>query len=80
MKPASDGRFEGEVYNAENGKTYRSRIWLKSADVLRIEGCLLFFCGGEDWTRTKLDATSTQSIPVPPTGQRPKSEPAPRPK
>jgi uncharacterized protein (DUF2147 family) len=56
MKPASDGRWEGDVYNPENGKTYSSRMWLKSDDMLRIEGCVLgFLCGGQDWTRTKLE-------------------------
>jgi uncharacterized protein (DUF2147 family) len=64
MKPSNDGRWEGEVYNAENGKIYTSHIWLKSDDVLRIEGCVLgFLCGGEDWTRTKLD---TPAVAPPP--------------
>ena len=60
MKPDKDGRFEGEIYNAENGKTYQGRIYLKGPDVLRIEGCVFgFLCGGEDWTRTKLETTQT---------------------
>ncbi len=51
MKPAQ-GRWEGEVYNAENGKTYDANISLVSKDVLQIEGCVLgFLCGGENWTR-----------------------------
>ena len=71
MKPSSDGRWSGEVYNAENGKIYTSHIWLKSEDVLRIEGCFLgFLCGGEDWTRTKLETPP----PAPPA----KSEQVPR--
>jgi uncharacterized protein (DUF2147 family) len=62
MKPANDGRWEGEVYNPENGKTYTSRMWLKSDDMLRIEGCVLgFLCGGQDWTRTKLETPSSAS-------------------
>ncbi len=64
MKPASEGRWEGEVYNSENGKTYQSRIWLKSADVLRIEGCVFgFLCGGEDWTRTRLETPAPATTP-----------------
>jgi uncharacterized protein (DUF2147 family) len=56
MKPASDGRWEGDIYNPENGKTYTSRMWLKGDDTLRIEGCVLgFLCGGQDWTRTKVE-------------------------
>jgi len=56
MKPTKPGLWQGEVYNAENGKTYDSKISLASADVLRIEGCILgFLCGGENWTRVKPD-------------------------
>lgn len=59
MKPTRPGLWEGEVYNAENGKTYASRISLSAADVLRIEGCVLgFLCGGEDWTRVKADGAA----------------------
>jgi uncharacterized protein (DUF2147 family) len=60
MKPGSDGRWEGDIYNPENGKIYSSRMWLKGDDVLRIEGCVLgFLCGGQDWTRTKLETPAT---------------------
>jgi uncharacterized protein (DUF2147 family) len=56
MKPASEGRFDGDIYNPENGKIYTSHMWLKADDALRIEGCVLgFLCGGQDWTRTKLE-------------------------
>jgi uncharacterized protein (DUF2147 family) len=49
-------RWEGEVYNAKDGKTYSSNIALRSDNVLRIEGCVLgFLCGGEEWTRVKCE-------------------------
>ena len=53
MKPAKNGHWEGQAYNPTDGRTYSSNISLKSADVLRIEGCVFggLFCGGEDWTR-----------------------------
>ena len=58
MKPAGSNRWEGEIYNAEDGKTYSGRIALASDNVLRIEGCVLgFLCGGENWTRAKCDET-----------------------
>ena len=68
MKKVEPNRWDGEVYNAENGKTYTSRISLVKADVLRIDGCILggLFCGGENWTRVS-------SAPAP-------SEPAAKPK
>lgn len=53
MKPAGGNRWDGEIYNPENGKTYSGHIILLSPDVLRIEGCLLIFCGGENWTRSR---------------------------
>ena len=55
MKSVNSKRWEGEIYNAKNGKTYASNIMLKGPDVLRVEGCVFggFFCGGQDWTRAK---------------------------
>ena len=54
MKPTRPNRWEGEIYNAENGKTYEGSISLVSDNVLRIEGCVLgFLCGGQNWTRAK---------------------------
>ena len=82
MKPDKDGRYEGEIYNAENGKTYQGRIYLKGADVLRIEGCVFgFLCGGEDWTRTKLETATTPpaktQTPTPPAPAKKTPAPAP---
>jgi uncharacterized protein (DUF2147 family) len=55
MQPKGS-RWEGEVYNAEDGKTYSSNITLRSDNVLRIEGCVLgFLCGGETWTRVRCE-------------------------
>jgi uncharacterized protein (DUF2147 family) len=55
MRP-SDNRWNGEVYDAQDGSTYTSHIGLQSPDVLRIEGCVLggLICGGESWTRVPL--------------------------
>jgi uncharacterized protein (DUF2147 family) len=81
MKPTKPGLWEGEVYNAENGKTYTSKLSLTSPDVLRIEGCVLgFLCGGENWTRIKAaEAAPPQRTPPaqPRAGSRPNPAPAP---
>jgi uncharacterized protein (DUF2147 family) len=55
MKPAKTNRWEGQIYNVKDGRTYASNISLKSADVLRVEGCAFggWFCGGQNWTRAK---------------------------
>src|SRR5579862_4001300 len=50
-KPGAD-QWEGEVYNANDGKTYSSTIKPVGPDKLEIKGCVLgFLCGGETWTR-----------------------------
>lgn len=60
MKPTDPNMWEGSIYNSKDGKTYDASVSVKSPDVLRVEGCLLgFLCGGEDWTRVKLDAATT---------------------
>lgn len=71
MKAVGPNRWEGEVYNAKNGKMYSASIALQSDDVLKIEGCVLggLFCGGENWTRIQPVA---QTAPPP----RPRDRPA----
>ena len=55
MKPDDQGRWKGEIYNPENGRTYLGFISLTSDNVLRIDGCVLggLLCGGENWTRAR---------------------------
>jgi uncharacterized protein (DUF2147 family) len=62
MKPNGTNRWDGEIYNPENGKTYTGHIVMLSPDALRIEGCLLgILCGGETWTRTSADPAAGSS-------------------
>jgi uncharacterized protein (DUF2147 family) len=53
MKKNSTGdKWAGQVYNAKDGKFYKSTIKLDGTDELEIQGCVLgFLCGGETWTR-----------------------------
>ncbi len=53
MKPADDpGQWEGDIYNAQDGRTYDASIELRDQDTLHVEGCALaVLCGGEDWKR-----------------------------
>jgi uncharacterized protein (DUF2147 family) len=45
-------QWEGQVYNAKDGKHYSSTIKPVGSDKLEIQGCILgFLCGGETWTR-----------------------------
>ncbi|WP_442755141.1 DUF2147 domain-containing protein [Methylocystis sp. JAN1] len=44
--------WKGKLYNAKDGKTYDGFITIKSANELRLKGCLWgFLCSGETWTR-----------------------------
>jgi uncharacterized protein (DUF2147 family) len=74
MKPTRGNRWEGEIYNAQDGKTYSGSIALSGENVLRIEGCVLgFLCGGQDWTRAKCEeAPTTTGGRVPPTPMPPR--------
>jgi uncharacterized protein (DUF2147 family) len=77
MKPsATPNKWEGQIYNAEDGKTYSGNISLVSDNVLRVQGCVLgFLCGGQDWTRAVCDtAKSTGSPPM----TRTTASPSPR--
>jgi uncharacterized protein (DUF2147 family) len=54
MKKKADtpDTWEGQVYNAKDGKQYDSTIKPVGNDKLEIQGCVLgFLCGGETWTR-----------------------------
>ena len=51
-KKAGVDQWEGEVYNAKDGKLYNSTITPSGTDGLEIRGCVLgFLCGGENWSR-----------------------------
>jgi hypothetical protein len=55
MKESAPNEWSGEVYNAQNGNTYKAKITLVEPNVLKITGCVLggLFCGGENWSRAK---------------------------
>jgi uncharacterized protein (DUF2147 family) len=58
MTPTRPNKWEGQVYNSRNGKTYSANISLSDPNTLRIQGCVLgFLCGGESWTRVETNDT-----------------------
>ena len=60
-KPGAD-QWEGQVYNAKDGKLYSSTIKPVGSDKLEIQGCVLgFLCGGETWTRVAPPIPSSPS-------------------
>jgi uncharacterized protein (DUF2147 family) len=75
MKPAGANRWEGEIYNANDGKIYSGSIALSNENLLRIEGCVLgFLCGGQNWSRAKCEETGSATV-----GKRSSATPPPPP-
>jgi uncharacterized protein (DUF2147 family) len=61
-KKAGADQWEGQVYNAKDGKSYQSTIKPVGTDQLEIQGCILgFLCGGETWTRVAPPIPSSPS-------------------
>ena len=57
MKSAGSGKFKGGMIwdpseNNDDGskKIYNSKMSL-SGEILRVDGCILFFCKGQDWVK-----------------------------
>ncbi len=52
MKPSGPGQWSGEVYNAEDGKTYGGSFTLTGPDTADLKGCVLsILCKSQTWTR-----------------------------
>lgn len=68
MKKTAPNRWDGEIYNAEDGRTYTANISLLSEDVLRVQGCVFggLFCGGENWTRKTPQSDAPSAAPSAP--------------
>jgi uncharacterized protein (DUF2147 family) len=54
MKPSGTAdKWNGQVYNAEDGKTYTGSLTMQGARALKLEGCVLggLICKGQVWSR-----------------------------
>jgi len=51
MRLAGPNKWSGQIYNADDGKTYASNISVAGPDTLKVEGCVGALCGGETWSR-----------------------------
>jgi uncharacterized protein (DUF2147 family) len=59
MKPSEPNKWDGKVYNPKEGSTWNVSIILEDANRLKLQGCMLIFCGGETWTRVADQQRST---------------------
>ena len=54
-------RFEGEIYNPQDGNTYTGEINVKDADSIVLKGCALYvLCQEQTWTRVPHEETATE--------------------
>jgi uncharacterized protein (DUF2147 family) len=53
MKPAGTDKWTGQVYNAEDGKTYSGNLTMTGDSALSLQGCALggLVCKSQSWTR-----------------------------
>jgi len=51
MRPSGPNKWSGQIYNADDGKSYVSHVSVGDSDTLRVEGCVGVLCGGETWIR-----------------------------
>ena len=54
LKPARGGGWEGQIYNPEDGQTYRATLRRHGADALLVEGCVLFICQKQIWRKASV--------------------------
>ena len=52
MKQQTSGKWSGQIYNADDGKTYDSKVSIQEPTKLMIEGCVGPICGGEVWSKS----------------------------
>ena len=65
LKPTKPNRWEGEIYNSENGKMYIANVTMADENTLDLEGCLVWpLCLTQKWTRVK--APPPNAPPLPP--------------
>jgi uncharacterized protein (DUF2147 family) len=41
----------GTIYDPESGRTYKSKLRVLGPDRLQVDGCVLFLCRSQVWTR-----------------------------
>jgi uncharacterized protein (DUF2147 family) len=62
LKPTPEGRFEGEIYNAEDGNRYSVVLWRDSSAQLKLKGCMLkLLCSTQTWQQSN-DVLSGQLV------------------
>ncbi len=54
MAPDGPNKWSGQIYNADDGKTYQAHVTVVSNSAMNVQGCVLgFLCKSQTWTRTE---------------------------
>lgn len=54
LTPTSGSKFTGDIYNAEDGRTYGVTVWPEKGNRISVRGCLLLMlCTTQSWLRTE---------------------------
>ena len=53
MKPNGERRWSGRLYDLDRGETLEGHLVEVDANTIRIEGCVMGLCGGEELTRAR---------------------------
>jgi uncharacterized protein (DUF2147 family) len=86
LTPAGRASWTGQIYNPEDGNTYKATLTLVSSRKIVLKGCKAFgiLCGQKIWTRSKFDSTPSQieasAEPETPNIQAASAVPEPTPK
>ena len=53
MRPSAPRKWSGQLYDPDRGRTFSGNLIEIDRNTIRIEGCALFICGGEELHRLK---------------------------
>lgn len=52
LAPNGPNKWSGQIYNADDGKTYSANMQVKDESTAHVEGCVLgILCKGQTWKR-----------------------------
>ena len=54
LSPSGPNTWSGNIYNADDGKTYQASFQVQSESTAKVQGCVLsVLCKSHTWTRAK---------------------------
>jgi uncharacterized protein (DUF2147 family) len=53
MRPSGPGKWSGRLYNSDDGQSLEGHLIDAGPATLRVEGCAMGLCGGEDLSRVR---------------------------